>query len=270
MAKKRRWRVNWDILPKRAVWAAVVLLAALLLFSVYKLARILRSYRENEESYRALADAAVTSAAPAPSISPDAVETPAPSEVPIAVDWESLKKINGGIVAWLYCAGTSVNYPVVQAKDNEYYLTHGFDRKKSDAGALFLDCRSNIKAADENFIVYGHRMKDDSMFGSIPQYAEEDYYRQHPTMYLLTPAQNYRVELFACRTVRSEEKYFETAFESAAAFQRYLDKAVEQSYWRTGAEPGTGQSALTLATCSTYANADNPRLLVHGLLVAIP
>lgn len=269
MAKKGRWRVNWDILPKRAVWAAVVLLSALLLLSVYKLARILKAYRESENSYRALTDAAVTTAAPAPSAPPDAPETPAPSEVPIAVDWESLKKANGDIVAWLYCEGTPVNYPVVQAKDNEYYLAHGFDRKKSAAGALFLDCRNNIKAGDENFIVYGHRMKDDSMFGSIPQYAEGDYYAQHPTMYLLTPAQNYRVELFACRTVHSEEKYFKTSFESAADFQRYIDKAATQSYWQPDKATAADGSILTLATCSTYENADNPRLLVHGRLVAV-
>lgn len=267
--KKRRYRVNQEVLAKRVVWSAVVLLSAILLFSAYRLARILKSYRDRENSYRTLADAAVATVSPAPSSSPGMAETPALSEVPIAVDWESLRKVNGDIVAWLYCEGTPINYPIVQANDNEYYLARGFDRKKSDGGALFLDCRNNIRAGDENFIVYGHRMKDDSMLGSIPQYAEEGYYAEHPTMYLLTPAQNYRVELFACRTVHSEEKYFETVFKSADDFQRYLNKALEQSYWQPGFAVRAGGPTLTLATCSTYGNADNPRLLVHGLLVAV-
>lgn len=267
MAKKRRWRVNREVLIKRAVWAAVVLLSAILLFSVCRLIRIRKAYRESADSYRALADAAVSTASSAPTAAPD---TAALSEVPIAVDWEDLQAANRDIVAWLYCKGTPINYPVVQAEDNEYYLARGFDRKKNAGGALFLDCRNNIKAGDENFIVYGHRMKDDSMLGTIPQYAEECYYEQHPTMYLLTPAQNYRVELFACRTVHSEEKYFETSFESAAAFRRYVTKAMSQSYWQPDTAIAADGPILTLATCSTYANADNPRLLVHGLLVAIP
>lgn len=272
MGKKRRYRVNREILIKRAVWAAVLLLSAILLFSAYKLVRILKGYRQSEESYRALSDAAVAAVSPAPSAPPDttdAPETPAPPEVPITVDWESLKEVNRDIVAWLYCDGTPINYPIVQTGDNEYYLTRGFDRKKNAAGALFLDCRNNSKAADENLIVYGHRMKDDSMLGTIPQYAEQSYYAEHPTMYLLTPARSYRVEVFACRTVHSEEKYFETAFKSADDFQRYLNKALEQSYWQPGFPVRANGPTLTLATCSAYANANDPRLLVHGLLVPV-
>lgn len=267
--RKRSFRVNQHVLVKRAVWLAVFLLSAALLFSVYQLVRILKSYRESAESYRQISEIAISTVSPVPSASPQAQATTAPSEVPIAVDWDALKKVNGEVVAWLYCENTPISYPVVQATDNEYYLTHGFDRKKSESGALFLDCRNNIAALDENFIIYGHRMKDDSMFGSVPQYAEQSYYGEHPTMYLLTPNQNYRVELFACRTVHSEDKYFETCFENKNAFQRYLNKAVEQSYWQSDTVVSTDYPSLTLVTCSTYANADSPRLLVQGVLVPI-
>ena len=269
MNRKKRDRFRKKTFLKRVLWLAAFLLSAILLFSVYKLIRIIKSYRESSESYRAVANAAVTTTSPAPSASPDAENTAALPEVPIVIDWEQLKKTNGDIVAWLYCADTPINYPIVQAKDNEFYLTHGFDGKKGDSGALFLDCRNNIAANDENFIVYGHRMKDDSMFGTIPQYAEESYYIKHPTLYLLTPEQNYRVGLFACRTVHSEEKYFETSFESKKAFQRYLNKAIEQSYWPSDTPAGTDYSSLTLVTCSTYANTNNPRLLVHGCLTPV-
>jgi len=266
---RRHYRINKKTFLKRAVWLAFFLLSAVLLFSGYKFVRILKSYYESAESYRAVADSALTTVSPAPSVSPDAEKAVASSEIPIIVDWDQLKKTNDDVVAWLYCADTPINYPVVQAKDNEYYLTRGFDHTKSESGALFLDCRNNIAASDENFIIYGHRMKDDSMFGTIPQYAEESYYKKHPTMYLLTPKQNYRVELFACRTVHSEGKYFETSFENKEVFRRYLNKAVEQSYWQADLSAGTDTPSLTLATCSTYANADNPRLLVHGYLVPI-
>lgn len=269
MNRDKRYRVNKQVLFKRAVWLAAILLSAILLFSVYSLVRILKGYRDGRQTYDTLSSAVVATVSPAPSASAAAEETPAPESAPISIDWETLKQTNADVVGWLYCEGTPINYPIVQTDDNEYYLTRGFDRKKNAGGALFLDCRNNINASDENLIVYGHRMKDDSMLGTVPQYAEEDYLLLHPVMYLLTPERNYRVELFACRTVHSEEKYFETCFESKTAFQRYLNKAVEQSYWQPDATPGTDNPTLTLVTCSTYGNANNPRLLLHGVLVPI-
>lgn len=277
MTKRRR--VNRETLFIRAVWLTFILLSAALLVCAYRLVRILWDYRESAESYQQIAVQAVAAASPAPAqkaytaqaqaAAAAAGASAAPAEVPIAVDWDALAETNPEIVAWLYSADTPINYPVVQADDNEYYLTRGADRKKNAAGALFLDCRNDITAWDENFIIYGHRMKDDSMFGTIPQYAEESYYAQHPVMYLLTPSQSYRAELFACRTVHGEEKYFPTAFESAAAFQRYVGKAVSQSYWPSDTAIAADGPILTLVTCSTYTHADNPRLLVHGCLVPV-
>lgn len=254
---------------KLAVWLGVVLLSAILLFSAYKLVRIFKSYRDSAKQYKQISEIAIATISPSPSISPNAVAAIAPSEVPVTVDWAALKAINADVVGWLYCANTPVNYPVVQTNDNDYYLTHGFDGNKSSSGALFLDCRNNIAALDENFIIYGHRMKDDSMFGTIPQYAEQAYYDEHPIMYFLTPEQNYRVELFACRTVHSKEKYFETYFENKIEFKRYLNKAIDQSYLQTDVTVDPQYPSLTLVTCSTYANTDSPRLLVHGCLVQI-
>lgn len=245
------------------------LLLIVLLFSLYKLIRLLVDYRENAERNARVAEISLQSPSPPPSFLPAAQETPPPSEIPITVDWDALREINKDAVAWLYSEGTPINYPVVQAKDNDYYLTRGADGKKSTAGALFFDCRNNVAAPDANLIVYGHRMKDDSMFGTIPDYAERRYYEQHPIMYLLTEAQCYRVEIFACRTVRSDMKYFETSFESEAKYRSYLAKAMSQSYWATDITIDAIDTAITLVTCSTYAHADDPRLLVHGRLVPV-
>ena len=266
---RKRFRINKQVMIKRTVCLAVFFLSAALLFSVYKYVCILKSYRESAEGYQKISDIALSAVLPVPSAASDMKETPAISEVPITADWDALRKCNREVIAWLCCGGTPINYPVVQSKDNAYYLTRGFDRSKNESGALFLDCRNNIASNDENFIIYGHRMTDDSMFGTIPQYAEKSYFEQHSKMYLLTPGQNYRVELFACRTVHSEDKYFETCFESKNAFQQYLNKALEQSYWLSDTPVGTDYPSLTLVTCSTYGNAKNPSLLVHGVLVPI-
>lgn len=258
---------------KRALRIISGLLFVVLLFSLYQLIRILADYRENAKRNALIAQASLQSPAPLPSSPPSSLpevqETPLPSEIPITVDWNALRAINPDAVAWLYSEGTPINYPVVQASDNDYYLTRGADGRESTAGALFFDCRNDVAAPDANLIVYGHRMKDDSMFGTVPDYANWSHYEQHPIMYLLTEAQCYRVEIFACRTVRSDLKYFETTFASEAKYQSYITKAISQSYWTTEMTVDAIESIITLVTCSRYTHADDPRLLVHGRLVPV-
>ena len=263
-AGRKRWLLIMD---------AVLLLA--LLFALWQLVATLVSYRRAQEKYDAIAEQAVRTAAPQPTAAaPGAEETPQPtekpSEVPILVDFETLRQQNGDIVAWLYSADTPINYPVVQTDNNQYYLTHDFDRKKDAGGTLFFDSRNDVAAPDRNLILYGHRMKDDSMFGTLPDYAEASYWEEHPVMYLITEQQSYRVEIFACRTVSADKmQYFATGFESEAAYASYLTKAIGQSYWKAPFAADASYATLTLVTCSVYANADNPRVLVHGRLVPV-
>lgn len=267
MERDFRFRRKKNI--KRALLLTGLILLAVLLFSVYKLAGTLHAYRNSAQTYGEIAALAVETVTPAPSSSSDMDSMPKTSEIPIRVDWDALSKINGDAAAWLYCEGTPVNYPVVQAGDNSYYLTHGFDRRENAAGALFLDCRNEGFETDKNLIVYGHRMKDHSMFGSIVQYKEKPYYEAHPVLYLLTEKQNYRVEIFSCRTVPCEEKYFETAFQSSAAYESYLIKAAQQSYWQTESGVRTDIATLTLVTCSANPGGENTRLLLHGRLAPV-
>lgn len=185
------------------------------------------------------------------------------------VDWRSLKKHNRHVKAWLYCADTNISYPVVQYKDNEYYLTHNFDSNEDDSGTLFFDCRNALSNGAENWIIYGHRRNDRSMFGSLVKFAERSYYKEHANMYLILEDRAYRVELFSCRTIHAEEKYFAVLFDGQADYESYLNKALSQSYWQPLNPPDTAGPILTLATCSTYAGDNEPRLLLHGRLILI-
>lgn len=191
------------------------------------------------------------------------------AEVGITVDWDALRKINRYVVAWLYSPDTNISYPVVQYKDNEYFLNRNFNRREDESGALFFDYRNILSEGRENWIIYGHRRNDKSMFGSLAKYAKPEYLAEHPTMYLLMPDRSYRVEIFSCRTVHAEQQYFTLWFGDDSAYRDYLDKAVKQSYWTPAVQPETGYPTLTLATCSTYVGDDEPRLLVHGRLVPI-
>ncbi len=268
---------------KRILFLVDACLLVILIFAVCKLIGYAISYRQSAAQYEAIQQLALITPSPSPIPTPAPTvngfksnETPAPTatpEVDFAVDWDGLKNENKDIVAWLYCEGTLINYPVTQRDDNEYYLTRNAYKKKDEAGALFFDCRNNLFSSFENLIIYGHRMNDLSMFGSLARYAKEGYYQSHPVMYLFTPDQTYRMEIFACRTVDAETYYFQTQFTDYDSRQSYINRAINRSYWKPGLPADANYrdyAILTLSTCSRYDGADSPRLLVHGRLVPIP
>ncbi len=176
--------------------------------------------------------------------------------------------MNKEIVAWLYCADTPINYPVLRHKDNEYYLTRGYDRSKDTGGALFADCRNTDGLSEQNVIIYGHRMKNDTMFGTLESFASREYCEQHPVFYLITPAQAYRIEVYATRTVRSEVEYFPVYF-GEGEYERYISKALGQAHFASSVPMDAASRTVTLVTCSRYERFEDPKFLLHGKLVPV-
>lgn len=253
------------------LWSLNGLLLIALIVSSIHLLNIFSSYHKSEKAYQALNQAVFATLSPAPAIQADDA-SPSPKsqvEVPVTINWTTLKAQNEEIVAWLYCEDTLINYPVTQCDNNSYYLTHNASKYQDEAGSLFFDYRSAIGYDTTNIIIYGHRRNDRSMFGSLVKFSDQKYLNQHPIMFLLTPEQNYLVELFACRTVHGTDKYFMTQFDDDAKFLSYVSKAIEQSYWSTQVKIAAGDTILTLATCSRYEGADDARLLLHGKLTPI-
>ena len=120
-----------------------------------------------------------------------------PYKCPITVDFEELKKINSDIVAWIYCEDSVINYPVCRTDNDEYYLNHSYDKKYKNSGSIFLETANKGDFSDANLILYGHHMKNKSMFATLAYWSEQEYYETHPFMWLLTPEKTYRVDLFS-------------------------------------------------------------------------
>lgn len=190
------------------------------------------------------------------------------ADIGITINWRKLKKKDHYITGWLYSPETVIDYPVAKYKDNEYFLTRNFERRKDEAGCLFFDYRNALSDNTlENWIMYGHRRNDGSMFGSLHKYYKESYYLEHPVMYYLTPEKNYVIEIFACRTVKSDSKYYPIWFQSGSDREKFISNAVRDSYWPSIFEPRDDCPVITLSTCSIYSGMKDPRLLVHGWLV---
>ena len=256
----------------------IAVLAGGLLFAGGKLASIMLNYRRDRSAYNDLANAAISSLAegdvkttPAPGELSDAYDQQSQngSEVPISVDWDYLKSLNSDVIGWLYCPGTAINYPVMQTSDNAYYLRRGFDKQSNTTGSLFADTTAVVGITHSNLIIYGHNMKDGSMLAAIEDYVDTSFYREHPVMYFLTPTANYRVDLFAAHIVESTMNNFPGYFASNSAYQSYLNEVSSRSFFASSVTPSTDYQLITLSTCDYSNSYEDPRFLLHGMLIPV-
>lgn len=177
-----------------------------------------------------------------------------PKQFTGVVDWKALKKVNPDVQGWLYQKGTVINYPVVQGTDNDTYLHTRFDKQWSGGGTLFVDCRMEKDFKGFNSIIYGHHMKDGSMFRSIRGYTKEDgYYDKHKTLELATPHGNYHLVVFsAFITKATDEDTYKMTYDEAEK-QAYIDRAWERSelpITRDSVDVTKNDRLVTLSTCT--------------------
>lgn len=177
-----------------------------------------------------------------------------PKQFTGVVDWKALKKVNPDVQGWLYQKGTVINYPVVQGTDNDTYLHTRFDKQWSGGGTLFVDCRIEKDFKGFNSIIYGHHMKDGSMFRSIRGYTKEDgYYDKHKTLELATPHGNYHLVVFsAFITKATDEDTYKMTYDEAEK-QAYIDRAWERSelpITKNSVDVTKNDRLVTLSTCA--------------------
>ena len=177
-----------------------------------------------------------------------------PKQFTGVVDWNALKNVNPDVQGWLYQKGTVINYPVVQGTDNDTYLHTRFDKQWSGGGTLFVDCRMEKDFKGFNSIIYGHHMKDGSMFRSIRGYTKEDgYYDKHKTLELATPHGNYHLVVFsAFITKATDEDTYKMTYDEAEK-QAYIDRAWERSelpITRNSVDVTKNDRLVTLSTCA--------------------
>ena len=177
-----------------------------------------------------------------------------PKQFTGVVDWKALKKVNPDVQGWLYQKGTVINYPVVQGTDNDTYLHTRFDKQWSGGGTLFVDYRMEKDFRGFNSIIYGHHMKDGSMFRSIRGYTKEKgYYDKHKTLELATPHGNYHLVVFsAFITKATDEDTYKMTYDEAEK-QAYIDRAWERSelpITRDSVDVTKNDRLVTLSTCA--------------------
>ncbi len=184
----------------------------------------------------------------------------------VQVDYASLTNMNPDFVGWLYIPGLSISYPMVLGADNDYYLTHTFQKTENSAGALFLDQATVSPFADYNTVVHGHNMKNGSMFGKLKNYYRDtQVYADDPYFYVYTPGNNYKYFIFSYYVTDAASDSYQLP-NTEDAYRTYKDYVAKQGVYQEIAKIPEVAPIVTLSTCygDTYTDL---RLVVHGILI---
>ncbi len=241
-----------------------VVFVCIFLFSAYRLYGMMHEYKVAENKNDGIRKQYVTTRMPETLLKDSGIIL---EDSPIEVDFDALLAQNSEVNGWLYCADSPINYPVAQGKDNDYYLHRLIDGSYSGGGTLFLDFFCEKDYAGRNSVVYGHHMNDGSMFASLSKFRDQAYYDAHPVMYLNTPNQNFRLDLFSGYITNANSDSYTIGFLDDEAFQQYLDKICSQSDFESTVQVTAQDRIVTLSTCSY--EFENARYVVHGKLVPI-
>ena len=236
----------------------LVIAVGVFLFSGFKLYGIFSEYRKGESEYNSLKDIAIQTNAPE-------VSEEVPEE--FKVDFEKLKGINPDVVGWIrFDEPSQISYPVVKGPDNDKYLKTTFEGKRNAAGSLFMDVDNEADFSDKNTFIYGHNMKNGSMFGQLRKYKTKSFCEENPYFYIYTldgKVSTYQV--FSVCIVKDISRSYVKQYSGTEDFQDYIDYIRGISKYNVDVEV-TGESQIvSLSTCTNVS--DDERLLVHGVKV---
>ena len=178
------------------------------------------------------------------------------------VDFQTLKEKNSDTVGFLKVNGTNIEYTVVKGTNNSYYLKHNFNKKSNSAGWIFADYKNKVDGTDKNLVIYGHNMRDDSMFGSLKNILNDDWHNEEENKYVTFVAENDNsiYEVFSVYQVADEDYYITTDFKDNE-FNDFIKTIKSRSKFDFGVDVNENDNILTLSTC---ANNNKYRVVLHA------
>ena len=182
------------------------------------------------------------------------------------VEFDELKKQNKDTVAFIKVNNTRIHYVVVKGKDNDFYLNHNFNKEKNIAGWIFGDFRNNFDETDRNLIIYGHNMKDGSMFDTLIKTIDKEWYtnKDNYIVKLITEKGSYKYKVFSTYSVRAEDYYINTGFNNDKEFDKFVNTLKDRSVYNYGTEINGTDKILTLSSC---IGDGRKRVVLHAKLI---
>ena len=183
----------------------------------------------------------------------------------ISVDFTELVNKNKDTVGFIKVNGTNINYPIVQASDNDYYLTHAFDKTSNGAGWIFLDYRNDINNLQDNTIVYGHGRTNITMFGSLKNIFKTSWYEDtdNYVVNLSTPSYNTLWQVISVYSIPTELYYLTSSFGTKESKQEFINTIISRSKFNFNPIVNTEDKLLTLSTCLN----NSEKVVLHAKLI---
>lgn len=227
----------------------IVIFIIALIVSIVHIAKWLLDNSENQKIADKVSEAIVDS-------------SESQEETEYNVGFEKLKEINNQIVAYLKVKGTKVEYAVVQAKDNNYYLRRNLDKKYNVAGSIFMDYKNKLDGTDKNIVIYGHNIKDGSMFGTLKNILDKQWHNNEKNYIidLTTEKEELKYQVFSVYKIENEDYYIDTEFKKNE-FEKFVKTLKERSIKDFGVKISEEDSILTLSTC---ADNNKYRIVLHA------
>lgn len=177
------------------------------------------------------------------------------------IDFKKLKSQNQDIAGWIYIRGTTIDYPIVQGKDNEEYLHQDFNKKKSSSGTIFLDNNCKKDFTSDNNIIYGHHMKNGTMFAQLLKFREKFFLKKHNEIMIFTPDRTIHLKVISAYAQKAQNK-IPVTFANDEQKKAYIKKIESMSEQTIKTSRINDSHIYTFVTCS-YEGEDN-RTYVHA------
>lgn len=185
----------------------------------------------------------------------------------IRQQFKQLHEINPDIVGWITINGTKINYPILQAENNNYYLTRNYKHETSRAGSIFMDYRNDLLSDEKNIILYGHRMKDETMFQQLTKYVDKGFFKKNKNVFFDTMYDSYNAEIFSVYYTTTDFDYIKTDFSSKDDYAQLLKEIKQKSLHDVDLNVTPDDTILTLSTCDYTLDPDEGRLVVHAKII---
>lgn len=179
------------------------------------------------------------------------------------INFDILKEKNKDTIGWLKVKGTNIEYPVVQYSNNSYYIDHNYENKYNYAGWIFADYKNKMDGTDKNIVIYGHNIKDGSMFGSLKNILKDEWQENEENRYIILETENESTlyKVFSVYKIEAEEYYLKTNFSSEKEFKSFVDTIKQRSVKEFEEDVGEDDTILTLSTC---ADNNKYRVVLHA------
>lgn len=237
------------------VWKIVMLMgAAMVLIAGWNIYRISKDYSDSNALYSKLSDTYVATEK----------EKKEGKWYDVAqVNLQELKKQNGDVTGWLYFENEDISYPIMYSGDDTTYLHTALDGSYASAGSIFMEENNHPDFQDSHTIIYGHNMRNLSMFGKLRYYKQKEYYDNHTYFQIFTDKGIYRYQIFAYADVPADSFVYQVPYGTDDSFTSFIQQLKKQSYYDTGVDVTQKDKVVTLSTCSTTGK----RFIVNAVRV---